>query len=206
MGLRKLQLTESGFRRYEILEALSAEELGPGRVREYQALQRIVVKHPLDYVFKGSGSEERYREPTQIDFDRLVRKGYAIFVEDTYVRMEDLLKEHDPELLGPLKVYQRVAHEEEVSESELDEALNTLEGRVREQEPWAIKNWEEKVGTPTTKSEKVLALDAAVHLAHYDPDMLRALPRKEQALIGGSILGWLDELSGEKVDRWDRWR
>ena len=58
-----------------------------------------------------------------------------------------------------------------------------LEKRVREQEPWAVKGWEEKVGTPTTKSEKVLALDAAIHLAHFDPDMLRALPRHKRAWI-----------------------
>lgn len=205
MDYKNLQLTEMGVDRFEELEELSGEELGPSRLREYQVLQRIVVKHPLDYIFKGPG-KVRYREPSQRDLDKIVEKGYATYVRDTYLRMKDLLERYDPELLGPLSTYRKVAFEEEISESELDEALGVLGKRIREQEPWSIKTWEEKVGTPTTKSEKVLALDAAIHLAHYDPDMLRRLPGREQSLVGGSILGWLSELSEEDTPRWDRWK
>lgn len=196
---KDLQPTESGVERYEKLAELSAEELGPSRLREYQALQKVILKHPLDYIIKG-----RRGEPTQADFDKLIRKGYVIFVKDTYLRMKNLLEKLDPELLVALRTYGDLAYEQEVSEAELDEALSILERRVREQEPWSVKDWEEKVGVPTTKSEKREALHMAVHLAHYDPDMLRRLPKREQSLVGGSILGWLEELSGEEVGKWER--
>ena len=65
--------------------------------------------------------------------------------------------------------------------------------------PKHLQKFVEVIGEPETQEEKVDALDAAMHELHWDPDLVRQLPKREQSVVGGSIQSWLRQMAGDAV-------
>ena len=194
---RNLQLTLEGVSRYG--ELVRRRSLGPQAASEYAALRALIVLHPLDYV------NLRLPEGTRPDFEAVISRGYAEVVGDRYAHVVDTLSKYDSELLPVFQAYKKLAYEEQVSEDALDEALRILKrralkeaGRMAAHEH--LDEFVELIGEPKTRSEKVIALDAAIHKLHWDPDLLRNLSRGKQSVVGSSIGWWLWQLAGDKLD------
>lgn len=65
--------------------------------------------------------------------------------------------------------------------------------------PKHLSEFVEAIGEPSTREEKAIALDTAMHRLHWDPDLLRRLPRREQSVVGSSVLSWLRQLAGDEI-------
>lgn len=193
---RNLQLTPEGVDRYS--ELASQRSLKGRAASEFAALQLLITLHPLDYVFK------RLPKGTRPNFERLLEKGYAEVVEDRYGHLVATLGSYDPELLPAFRTYKKLAYEEEVSEEELDRALDILKGRaLKEAETMAIRThldeFVEAIEAPQFRAEKAIALDAAMSKLHWDPDLIRQLSPRGRSVVGSSVLSWLRQLAGNEV-------
>ena len=192
-----LQVTPEGYDRYyELMDLLRDEPNHPQLLGQYSALHSIMVLHPLDYVFIRES-----KAPTRQDYINLVRDGYAIVVEDNYRQLMSNLRTYDPELLPVFQTYKKVAYGEYLDEWEIDDALGILKRRIDEEEsrmarPGALTDIWSLVGVPRTKQDKIIALDTIISKIHYDPDLIRQLPKRDQPIVGGSILAWLNQLAG----------
>lgn len=197
-----LQVTPEGHDRYYDLVDILRNHPHPQLKKEFNALQYIVHLHPLDYVFPKSIGYDPAKPTTQ-DFKNLIREGYAKIAEDNYETLIETLKTYDPELLPIFQTYKKLAYEESLSESEISDALRLLgermfteEATLKMQGPFPDL-WK-SIGSTRTKSQKALALDNLINKIHYDPDLLRKLPRREQTTVANAILNWLDQLAGAK--------
>ena len=195
--VRSLQITSSGIDRYEQLQYIYPD-IGEPEFKELTALGMIIRLHPLDYIFRR-GAPKIGKE----DFVNLVRKGYVVKVQDHYSYMVDTLEKYDPELLPVFTTYAKLAYEKKPSEMELDQSLNIMKSRIQEEKGKMamtkhLDELLEKIGEPKTKRDKAIALDTAISTLHWDPDLLRKLPKRNQPLVGDSIAKWLDQLAGRK--------
>lgn len=192
-----LQVTPEGYDRYyELMDLLRDKPKHPQLLGQYSALHSIMVLHPLDYVFIRES-----KAPTRQDYINLVRDGYATVVKDHYRQLVSNLRTYDPELLPVFQTYKKVAYGEHLDEWEIDDALGILKRRIYEEEsrmarPGALTDLWSLVGVPGTKQDKIIALDTIISKIHYDPDLIRQLPKRDQPVVGGSILAWLNQLAG----------
>jgi len=211
----RLQVTPLGVAHYYDLTN-KLDQLSRPLSREFKALQSIIVIHPLDYIpLRGLPT------PVRADYLSLIRKGYVREVENSFSYLIGVLDRYDPSLLPVVQTYNKIAHREAVSSRELNLALRALTNRLKEEESYIEKRRIEsakrlkeiggptlpnlpnpasevlkEVGVPKTRTDQVIALDTAMSRLHFDPDLLRTLPKSHQPIVGQSIKSWLNQLAG----------
>ena len=201
-----LQVTPEGYDRYyELVDLLREEPDHPKLIKEFIALQHIILLHPLDYVYPDAvrNYPDWNPQPSQQDLENLVRSDYAKPVESHYNMLISTLKEYDPELLPVFKTYKKLAYAEPVSDYEIDQATIILKRRIEEEEatlaiPGSLTEvWDTSAGESRTRKDRAQILDKIISRIHYDPDLIRKLPKRNQSTVGSAILQWLNQLAGK---------
>lgn len=218
----RYRLTEEGEKKLGALDE-KIERAGSGTREQFRLWRALatISDLPYDVGDQPIGNKKYALDETMLR--RVVALGYAEprSLEETYQSLQRVLSSIDLDAARMLEVYKRVAYAEDVSESELDTALVTakaaLSHLVGQGDAWERrvadsidlsmgqgKQWyeqvdklDERISNAQSRTDKVLALDAVVHLMHMSGPV-----------IGGSSASYHPEyerMSGlyEKVlDAW----
>jgi len=219
---RNLQLTPEGVDRY--WELVQKPTLGLRAASEFAALGLLITLHPLDYVPKKLpiGTNPNFEALLEKGYAEEVSDKYSHMtltlgehdpeLLPTFRTYKKLAYEEEPteeELDEALRILKERIGEEELliaetrrGTAERLEKLGAPRGLIEAtggMPNLTISEVKESIGEPRTKSEKAIALDTAMSKLHWDPDLLRKLPKREQSVVGSSILSWLRQLAGDEV-------